>query len=216
MSSKGVGCKLSKAVDGVASLVWALADGNEKAKADFQKAVSENLLSGNEDDVLNAFATYTVDVKAKAAELEELKSKARDANEQWDKLSPVHSTAAQLQAVFGSPHALDKNGSVNVAHMLVALKKAYIDMMDIVASVIDYAAKNHALMQALGIEMCFILAHEPLNAAHMAGVDSSAAVILGSDEFTRQAIRLLLENACEAIKAEDSDSEEEDDEQEDD
>ena len=210
MSSKVVGYKLSKVVDSVASLVWAIADGNEKAKEDFKKAVSENLLSGNVDDVLNAFATYTADVRAKAAELAELKNKARDANEQWDKLSPVHSTAAQLQVVFGSPHALDKNGVINVEHMFAALKKAYTDMMDVVAHIVDYTANNHALMQALGIEMCFILAHEPLNTAHMAGVDSSAAVILGADDFMHAAIRLLLENACEGIKAEDDDEQEDD------
>ena len=202
------GYMLGKLVDGIASMVWTIAHGNEKEKVkaneDFQKGISENLWRNSEVDVLNAFGAYTSNVMVKAAKLKELKNKARDANEQWDKLSSEHGTAAQLQAVFGSPRALHSDGTIDIEHMFIALKKAYIDMMDVVAHVIDYAANNHAIMQALGIEMCFVLAHERSCATDIANVDGSTFVMLGTDEFRRTAIRLL-EDECDDEQEQEAD-----------
>ena len=54
---------LGNLVDGIASLVWTIAHGNEKEKVkvneDFQKGISENLWRNSEVDVLNAFGAYS-------------------------------------------------------------------------------------------------------------------------------------------------------------
>ena len=48
---------ISEVVDGVAGLILACEDGNEKAIKDFQNAVSEGMLRG-EDDVHRTVTTY--------------------------------------------------------------------------------------------------------------------------------------------------------------
>lgn len=184
---------IGNVVDGVASLIWACADGDKNAMEDFQKVVSGGLLH-NADNANIALASYIADMKAKAAELEELKSKARDANVQWDKFTLEHSFAGQSQVVFGNPRAISTDVGIDVEHMFDAVKKAYTSMLDTIAYIIDYTTKNHMLMQALGIEMCFILTHESLNVTNMANIEGDTVVLLGTDEFKRTAIKLLMED----------------------
>lgn len=61
-------------------------------------------------------------------------------------------------------------------------------------------------MQPLGIEMCFMIAHEPLNVADMAGVSCKSAIILGDDKFRRSAAKCLLDSVDDT----DGDEDEED------
>lgn len=200
---------ISEVVDSVASLIWACADGNENAMKDLKKAVSEGLIC-NADDANMALASYIKDMKAKVAELEEHKSKARDANDQWDKFSLEHSIAAQSQVALGNPRAIsDMDVGVDVEHMFAAAKKAYASMLDTIAYIADYAAKNHTLMQAFGIEMCFILAHERLTITDMAGIEGNTMVVLGTDKFRHIAAKLILKDAGDT--EEDDDDDEEDD-----
>ena len=200
---------ISKAVDSIASLIWGYADGNEKAMKEFKKAVSDGLIC-NADNACTALASYITDVKAKVAEVEEAKRKARDTNAQWDKFSLEHIIAAQSQAVLGDTRAIsDPDVGADVEHMFAAVKKAYTDMLDTMAYLADYTAKNHTLMQALGIEMCFMMTHEPLNVADMAGVSCKTAIILGDDKFRREAAKCLLDSVDD-IDDDDGDEDEED------
>lgn len=201
---------ISEVVDNVASLIWGCADGNEKAKREFQKVVSNGLIC-NADNACTTLASYITDVKAKVAEVDEAKCKARDANAQWDKFSLKHRIAAQSQVVFGNARAIsDLDVGVDVEHMFAAVKKAYTDMLDTITYIADYTAKNHTLMQALGIEMCFMITHEPLNVADMAGVSCKSAIMLGDDEFRRSAAKCLLDSVDDTD--DDDDDEQEDDE----
>ena len=185
---------ISKAVDSIASLIWGYANGNENAMKEFKKAVSDGLIC-NADNARIALASYIVDMEAKVAEVEEAKRKARDTNAQWDKFSLEHIIAAQSQAVLGDARAIsDPDVGADVEHMFAAVKKAYTDMLDTIAYLADYTAKNHTLMQALGIEMCFMMTHEPLNVADMAGVSCKTAIILGDDKFRRSAAKCLLDS----------------------
>lgn len=192
---------ISEVVDGVAGLILACEDGNEKAIKDFQDAVSEGMLRG-EDDVHRIVTTYIKDMKAKVAQLEETKRNARDANSQWDKFSPEHNIAAQSQVAFGSARALLGTG-ISVDHMFTAAKKAYTDMIDAILYIADYATKNHTLMQAFGIELCFVIANEPHNMASMAGVEGNTLVVLGSDKFRHVAAKLILNGTDDADDEED-------------
>ena len=199
---------ISKAVDSIASLIWGYADGNEKAMKEFQKAVSDGLIC-NADNACTTLASYIADMKAKVAEVEEAKNKARDTNAQWDKFSLEHIIAAQSQVVFGDARAIsDPDVGADVEHMFAAVKKAYTDMLDTIAYLADYTAKNHTLMEALGIEMCFMIAHEPLNVADMAGVSCKSAIILGDDKFRRSAAKCLLDSVG---ATDDEDNEDEED-----
>lgn len=201
---------ISSVVDSVASLIWACADDNEDAKKDLEKAVSEGLIC-NADNANMVLASYIKDMKAKVAELEEHKSKARDANEQWDKFSLEHNIAAQSQAALGNPRAISDMGvGVDVEHMFAAAKKVYTTMLDAISYIADYAAKNHTLMQAFGVELCFVLAHERLNITDMAGIEGNTLVVLGSDKFRHVAANLLLKDAGDT-EDEDDDEDEEDD-----
>lgn len=185
---------ISKVVDSIASLIWGCADGNENAKKEFQKVVSDGLIC-NADNACTALASYITAMKAKVAEVEEAKCKACDANAQWDKFSLEHIIAAQSQVVFGDARAIsDPDVGADVEHMFAAAKKAYTDMLDTVAYLADYVAKNHTLMEAFGIEMCFMIAHESLNIADMAGVSCKTAIILGDDKFRRSAAKCLLDS----------------------
>ena len=195
---------ISEVVDNVASLIWGCADGNEDAKREFQKVVSNGLIC-NADNACTTLASYITDMKAKVAEVEETKSKVRDANAQWDKFSLEHSIAAQSQVALGSARAIsDPDVGVDVEHMFAAAKKAYTDMLDTIAYLADYTAKNHTLMQALGIEMCFMMAHEPLNIAGMAGVSCKTAIILGDDKFRRSAAKCLLDSVDDTDEDDDA------------
>ena len=197
---------ISKAVDSIASLIWGYADGNKDAMKAFQKAVSDGLIC-NADNARIALASYIADMKAKVAEVEEAECKARDTNAQWDKFSLEHIIAAQSQVVFGDARAIsDPDVGADVEHMFAAVKKAYTDMLDTIAYIADYTAKNHTLMQALGIEMCFMIAHEPLNVADMAGVSCKSAIMLGGDKFRRSAAKCLLDSVDDT----DDDEDEED------
>ena len=185
---------ISEVVDSIASLIWGYADGNKDAMKAFQKAVSDGLIC-NADNARIALASYIADMEAKVAEVEEAKHKARDANAQWDKFSLEHSIAAQSQVVFGDTRAIsDPDVGADVEHMFAAVKKAYTDMLDTIAYIADYTARSHTLMQALGIEMCFMITHEPLNVADMAGVSCKSAIILGDDKFRRSAAKCLLDS----------------------
>lgn len=199
---------ISKVVDSIASLIWGYADGNENAKKEFQKVVSDGLIC-NTDNACTALASYITDVKAKVAEVEEAKRKARDANAQWDKFSLEHIIAAQSQAVFGNARAIsDPDVGADIEHMFAAVKKAYTDMLGTIAYLADYTAKSHTLMEALGIEMCFMMAHEPLNIADMAGVSCKSAIILGDDKFRRSAAKCLLDSVDDTDDDGDGDDEE--------
>lgn len=198
---------ISKVVDGVASLILACADGNENAMKDLKNAVSEGLIC-NADNASITLASYIKDMKAKVAELEEHRSKVHDANDQWDKFSLEHSIAAQSQAALGNPRVLsDMAVGVDVEHMFAAAKKVYASMLDTIAYIADYATKNHTLMQAFGIEMCFILAHERLNITDMAGIEGNTMVVLGTDKFRHIAAKLILKDAADAEEADDDDEE---------
>lgn len=198
---------ISEVVDSIASLIWGYADGNEDAMKAFKKAVSDGLIR-NADNASIALASYIADMKVKVDEVEEAKSKARDANAQWDKFSLEHIVAAQSQVVFGDTRAInDPDVGADVEHMFSAVKKAYTDMLDTIAYIADYTARNHTLMQALGIEMCFMITHEPLNVADMAGVSCKSAIILGDDEFRRSAAKCLLDSVDDT----DDDEDEEED-----
>lgn len=198
---------ISKVVDSIASLIWGYANDNEDAAKAFKKAVSDGLIC-NADNARIALASYIADVKAKVAEVEEAKRKARDTNAQWDKFSLEHIIAAQSQAVLGNVRAIsDPDVGADVEHMFAAVKKAYTDMLDTIAYLADYTAKNHTLMQALGIEMCFMIAHEPLNVADMAGVSCKTAIILGDDKFRRSAAKCLLDSVDDTDTEEDEDEE---------
>lgn len=201
---------ISKVVDSIASLIWGYANDNEDAKREFQKAVSDGLIC-NADNACTTLASYITDVKAKVAEVEEAKSKARDAYAQWDKFSLEHSIAAQSQVALGDARAIsDPDVGADVEHMFAAAKKAYTDMLDTIAYLADYTAKNHILMEAFGIEMCFMLTHEPLNVADMAGVSCKTAIILGDDKFRREAAKCLLDSVDDT---DDGDGDEDEDEE---
>lgn len=201
---------ISKAVDSIASLIWWYANDNEDAKREFQKAVSDGLIC-NADNACTALASYITDVKAKVAEVEGARSKARDANAQWDKFSLEYSIAAQSQVALGDARAIsDPDVGADVEHMFAAAKKAYTDMLDTIAYLADYTAKNHILMEAFGIEICFMLTHEPLNVADMAGVSCKTAIILGDDKFRREAAKRLLDSVDDTDTEEDEDEDEED------
>ena len=202
---------ISKVVDSIASLIWGYADGNEDAKRAFQKAVSDGLIC-NADNARITLASYITDMKAKVAEVEEAKSKARDVNAQWDKFSLEHSIAAQSQVALGDTRAIsDPDVGVDVEHMFAAVKKAYTDILDTIAYLTNYAAKNHTLMEALGIKMCFMTAHEPLNVAGMAGVSCKSAIILGDDKFRREAAKRLLDSVDDTDDDDDDEDEDEED-----